>query len=304
MKGIDLFAGGGGTTSGAKQAGIEIVWAANHSINAVRCHELNHPEVEHSCQDLQQADFSFCPDHDILFASPCCQGHSYASGKAKLTKKADKSRSTAWAVVSCLDAKESEVAVIENVVDFRKWRLFDAWIYAIQQLGYSISFNIVNAADLGVPQSRERLFIVCTRSKNPLEIKFDKQSHIPASSFIDLNFEGYEWDLVSNRVKATQNRIINGRKKFGDVFLDAAYGNEKGGRDINKPIGTITTINKHSLVMGDYIRSLTVRELAAAQSFSSEYILPEGRTIAKELIGNAVPPLMAERFTRAVISAL
>lgn len=302
--GVDLFAGGGGTSAGAIDAGVKILWAANHNPTAVEYHQLNHPGPEHVCQDLQQADWSLVPEHDLLYGSPCCQGHSRAAGKQKKTSKADKSRSTAWAIISALEVHKSSVAIIENVVDFLKWELFEVWEFALKKLGYSLSYNYVNAKDLGVPQNRLRLFIVATRSTNPIELKFTKEDHIPARSFVDLSFEGHQWDKVCDRVEATQKRVRNGRKQFGDIFLDASYGQEVGGRSLDKPIGTITTVNKHSLVMGEFIRPLTVREQAAGQTFRNSFIFPKGKTISKQLIGNAVPPRMAKKVTEAVLRAI
>lgn len=194
MRGIDLFAGAGGNTTGGKMAGLRMLWAANHNPLVVKYHELNHPEVAHKCQDLHQADWSLVPEHDILLASPCCQGHSRAAGT-------------------------------------------------------------------------------------------------------------YKWDHISNRVLATQKRVTNGRKQFGEVFLDAAYGSARSGRSIDNPIGTITTINKHSLVIGDLIRPLSLRELAAAQTFDECYQWPASATATKMMIGNAVPPVMAKEVISAVLKA-
>lgn len=303
VRGIDLFAGAGGTTSGAKMAGVRMVWAANHNRTAVDYHEINHPEVKHAHQDLQQANWALVPDHDIVFASPCCQGHSRAAGKKHRSKQADISRSTAWAVVSCLEAHRTPVAIIENVTDFLRWELYGAWSMAMNSLGYSLSINQINAKTLQVPQSRERLFIVATRSQNPIELKLPTYQTIPARNFLDLNLEGHKWDKVENRVLATRNRVKNGRKAFGDIFLDAAYGLERGGRSIGKPLGTVTCTNKHSLVIGDLIRPLTIKELAAAQTFDSNYQWPEAKTITKTMIGNAVPPNMAKEITLAVLAA-
>jgi len=53
---IDLFAGLGGFTEGAEQAGVKVVWTANHWSDAVEAHKRNHPDAHHVCQDLQQAD--------------------------------------------------------------------------------------------------------------------------------------------------------------------------------------------------------------------------------------------------------
>ncbi len=97
MRAIDLFAGIGGFSEGARQANIDVVWAANHWELAVQYHSANHPHTEHVCQDLHQAAWDQCPKHDILLASPACQGHTHARGKEK--PHHDAQRSTAWAVV-------------------------------------------------------------------------------------------------------------------------------------------------------------------------------------------------------------
>ena len=105
MDAIDLFAGAGGFTTGATAAGVRVVYAANHWRAAVDAHAANHPDVTHACQDLHQADWHKLPRHDLLLASPSCQGHSRARGKDK--PRHDAARSTAWAVVSCAEVHRS-----------------------------------------------------------------------------------------------------------------------------------------------------------------------------------------------------
>ena len=114
MKAIDLFAGAGGFSTGATLAGCNVVWAANHWQSAVEIHAANHPGAQHVCQDLHQANWAAVPADDILLASPCCQGHSKARGKASGNPQHDTSRSTAWAVVrplanACVDRIRSTV---------------------------------------------------------------------------------------------------------------------------------------------------------------------------------------------------
>src|SRR5690606_12739929 len=109
MKAIDLFAGAGGFSTGAAMAGCEGVWAANHWPEAVRWHAANHPDAEHVCQDLHQARWEDVPAHDLMLASPCCQGHSKARGKAHGNPQHDASRSTAWAVVSAAEYHRPEL---------------------------------------------------------------------------------------------------------------------------------------------------------------------------------------------------
>lgn len=293
MKAIDLFSGAGGFSTGATMAGVNVVWAANHWPLAVEYHQANHPDSDHACQDLQQANWSRVPSHDLLLASPCCQGHSPARGKAHGNPQHDASRSTAWAVVSAAEYHRPMGVVVENVPEFLGWELFPAWQAAMSALGYRLSPHIVDAADHGVPQHRVRMFIVGTRSQAPLELKLPRRDHVAASSFID--FEAGSWSQVhrSGRAKATLERVSNGRRSHGDRFLTAYYGNEKGGRSLHRPIGTITTRDRWAIVDGDRMRMLSVQECRAAMGFPAKYQLPKQHRSAVHLLGNAVCPPVA-----------
>ena len=127
---VDLFAGSGGFSEGGRQAGVKVLWAANHCPIAVDCHSRNHHGTEHACQDLHQANWSLVPRHSLLLASPCCQGHTRARGKDK--PQHDASRSTAWAVVSCCEYHRPREFIVENVPEFREWALYPAWQSAMQ----------------------------------------------------------------------------------------------------------------------------------------------------------------------------
>lgn len=129
MKGIDLFAGLGGSSTGARMAGVDIVWAGNHWQKAVEIHAMNHPGAQHVCQDLHQANWEKVPKHDIMFASPCCQGHSKARGRKAGNPQHDASRSTAWAVVAAAEFHTPEFVIVENVKEFLLWALYLSLIH-------------------------------------------------------------------------------------------------------------------------------------------------------------------------------
>ena len=137
MIAADLFAGAGGFSEGARAAGCTVVWAANHWPLAVEWHAANHPDTAHACQDLQQADFRQMPAHDLLLASPACQGHSPARGKEQAHH--DAQRSTAWAVVSAAECHRPGVVLVENVPAFTRWALYPAWEQAMRALGYQVA---------------------------------------------------------------------------------------------------------------------------------------------------------------------
>ncbi|BEM96475.1 MULTISPECIES: DNA cytosine methyltransferase [Serratia] len=290
IKASDLFAGLGGSSTGAKMAGAEVVWAGNHWPAAVEAHKANHPDAIHVCQDLHQADWSLMPKHDLMMASPCCQGHSKARGKKAGNPQHDASRSTAWAVVSAAEYHRMPKIIIENVPEFLQWELYPAWEAAMQALGYSLAPHIVDCADLGVPQNRVRLFIICTRSKNPLFLKLPKMPHVPASTFID--FDAGKWQPIEKpgRAVATLERVKNGRAQFGDRFLFSYYGNTKTGRSLSRPIGTITTRDRWAVVDGDRMRILTRDENMLAMTFPEDYIKPPSHKLCVHMGGNAVPP--------------
>jgi DNA (cytosine-5)-methyltransferase 1 len=300
MKAIDLFAGAGGFSTGAKMAGCEVVWAANHWQSAVDIHALNHPGAQHVCQDLHQANWMDVPKHDLLLASPCCQGHSKARGKEHGNPQHDASRSTAWAVVSALEYHRPAAGIVENVPEFTRWALYPAWRNAVEALGYSLTPMVLDAADHGVPQHRERLFIVMVRASRPILLNLPKREHVPAASFIDFNAGNWQPIHKPGRAAATLTRIAAGRRVHGDRFISSYYGNEKGGRSIHRPIGTIVTRDRHAIIDGDRMRMLSVPEARAAMSFPADYKLPTSSRLAMHMLGNAVCPVEA----RDVILAL
>lgn len=297
---VDLFAGLGGNSEGARQAGINVLWAGNHWPQAVQVHANNHPDTAHICQDLHQADWTTVPDHDLLMASPACQGHTKARGKER--PHHDAARSTAWAVVSACECKQPPTFLVENVPEFLDWTLYPTWADALRRLGYSLAVYVRDAADHGVPQHRQRVFIVGTRSKHPISLKLPNRPHQPISTVLD--FDDGNWSAVARRGRSpkTLARIANGRARYGRRFLMPYYGSGSGltGRSLDRPLGTVTTRARWALVDGDRMRMLTAAENRAAMGFPDGYALPKSTTLAIHMLGNAVPPAM----TRDIIVAL
>lgn len=298
MRAIDLFAGAGGFSTGASQAGVRVVWAANHWPAAVQVHANNHADTVHACQDLHQANWSHVPAHDLLMASPACQGHSRARGKER--PHHDAQRSTAWAVVSAAEYHRPACVLVENVPEFARWALYPAWCSAMHALGYALAPMILDAADHGVAQHRRRLFIVGTRSKHPVVLDLPRRDHVGSGQIID--FAAGNWAMIGRpgRAASTLARITAGQNHHGARFVTAYYGNEKGGRSLARPLGTITTRDRWAVIDGDRMRMLSVDECRQAMGFPDGYRLPERQKDAMHMLGNAVCPPVA----RDVIAAL
>lgn len=301
LKAVDLFAGAGGFSTGAAMAGVDVVWAANHWPAAVAVHSSNHPKTAHVCQDLQQANWLDVPAHDLLLASPACQGHSRARGKEQ--PHHDALRSTAWAVVSAAECHRPAFVIVENVPEFAAWALYPAWCAAMRALGYALAPQVLDAADHGVPQHRRRLFMVATRSQHPIALALPAKAHIGSADIID--FGAGTWSPIDKpgRAQATLDRVAQGRCQHGKRFLMAYYGSEKGGRALSRPVGTITTRDRWAVVDGDRMRMLTVGECKRAMGFPADYQLPQNTKIAMHMLGNAVCPPVAHDVIHALRAA-
>lgn len=293
MRTIDLFAGAGGFSTGARMAGARVLWAANHWPAAVRWHAANHADTVHACQDLQQADFRDAPAHDLLLASPACQGHSPARGKER--PHHDALRSTAWAVVTCAEVHRPYAAVVENVPEFTRWALYPAWCAAWHALGYALQPMVLDAADHGVPQHRRRLFVVATRTRHPLALQLVHREHRAAADVIDFNAGAWSAIDKLGRSARTLARVESGRKALGDRFLAPYYGSGSGetGRSLARPIGTITTRARWAVIDGDRMRMVSVAEGREFMGFPADYLLPASNAEAWTLLGNAVAPMVA-----------
>lgn len=284
-------------------AGLEVVWAANHWPVAVEWHAANHPDTVHACQDLQQADFRDAPAHDILLASPACQGHSRARGAEK--PHHDALRSTAWAVLTCAEVHRPAVAIVENVPEFAEWALYPAWCAAMNALGYALAPMVIDAADHGVAQHRRRLFVVATRSKHPIELKMPIRPVATAADVIDFN--AGRWSQIDKPGRSTRTlaRIASGRAAHGARFVAPYYGSGSGetGRSLYRPLGTITTRDRWAVIDGDRMRMLTADECRAAMGFPACYLLPPTHKEAVHLLGNAVCPPVARDLIQAIKEA-
>ena len=304
MRAIDQFAGWGGKTQGAEDAGVDVVWAANHWPLAVQAHALNHPSTEHACQDLRQADWTKLPDFEILLSAPACQGHSTASQPRRRAHH-DALRATAIAVVDCADVTEPQAIIVENVPSFLRWRLYPWWKDGLEKLGYSIDTRIVMASRHGVAQRRQRLFIIATR-KGVTVRPFLGSVDEPAFGPLLQEDVDHKWLPVAKANPSIAGRIAKGRANHGPTFL-TQHTTGHAGVNLSEPIRTITTAPSHwNLVDGDRYRALTPRELARGMGFADTFTWPAGTgaALVTKGIGNAVCPPVAKMVVGAVAEAI
>lgn len=171
----DLFCGAGGSSTGAVAAGMTIAVAANHWQTAIEVHQIHHPDARHDVADISAADPRRYPTTDVLLASPECTNHSQAKGVSRKKQdanlfaqdfdpRAERSRATMWDVVRFAEQIRYTAVVVENVVEATKWVFWPQWLSAMTEgLGYEHRILSHNSMHHGVPQSRDRIYIVFTR---------------------------------------------------------------------------------------------------------------------------------------------
>lgn len=202
---VDLFAGGGGASTGIELAiGRHVDVAVNHDPEAVSLHTANHPQTRHFCADVFEVDPLTATGGQpvgLLWASPDCKHFSKAKGGKPVSKKI---RGLAGVVIKWVKALKPtnchpRVICLENVEEFQDWgplvwrttektdsdgnvislrgqwpcperkgQTFQRWKAALQNLGYTIEHRELRACDYGAPTIRKRLFLVARRDGRPI----------------------------------------------------------------------------------------------------------------------------------------
>lgn len=304
LRGLDLFCGAGGSSRGAKMAGVEIVAAVDLWDLAENTYSDNFPGATFyrgRCETLTPAAIKRQTGPiDILLASPECTSHTCAKGASP---RSEKSRSTAFQVVRYAEVFKPRWIVVENVVHMRSWKRFESWLKAIERLGYYTRVQVLNAADFGVPQTRRRLFVTADSQTVPAQVKPANRVRIPVSALIE-STTGFKCTPLhkKGRAKPTLVRARRAMKAIGDdcPFLIVYYGSDGAGgwQRIDRPLRTITTVDRFGYVKpsdsGHQIRMLQVPELKRAMGFPDDHLFIRGTRRDKiKLLGNAVcPPVM------------
>lgn len=186
---VDLFAGGGGASTGIEQAirrPVDI--AINHDPEAVSLHQANHPQTQHYVSDV----FAAAPRAvtqgqpvGLLWASPDCTFHSKARGGKphRDRNKARRRRALAWVVVRWAREVRPRMIALENVEEFQHWgplaedgqpcpqrrgQSFARWVAQLRNLGYQVQWRELRGCDYGAPTIRKRLFLIARCDGQPI----------------------------------------------------------------------------------------------------------------------------------------
>ena len=288
---IDLFAGIGGTRLGFWQTGkVEVVFSSEINKFSVKTYEANYGDVP--VGDITKVDAAEIPDHDILVGGFPCQAFSQAG----LKKGFNDTRGTLFFdIARILQAKRPKAFLLENVrnlVGHDHGKTFEVITSTLDELGYELYYQVLSSKDYGVPQNRQRIYIVgfdreqvpfasCfafPEPTSPADLKLGQileQDVDPKYTISDKLWDGHQRRRRDNSAAG---------KGFGYSLFTAEspYANTISARYYKD--GSEILIDQE----GKNPRKLTPREAARLQGFPEDFIIPVSDTQAYRQFGNSV----------------
>jgi DNA (cytosine-5)-methyltransferase 1 len=174
---IDLFCGAGGLTEGLKKAGFLVVSGVEKDLSAAETYAFNHPEVNLIKEDIKKLDVTSIlkgtgvkrTEVDLLAGGPPCQGFSVSNMKSRNMKNPN--NQLIYEFIRITKEMNPKWVLLENVAGlrlFKEHKLVDELIEYFSTLNYKMEAVVLNAVNFGVPQNRERFFLIGTRTKSKL----------------------------------------------------------------------------------------------------------------------------------------
>ncbi len=293
---IDLFAGLGGFRIALESLGAKCVYSNEWDKFAQEVYRENFGETPEG--DITKVDESTIPDHDILCAGFPCQAFSI-SGKQR---GFEDSRGTLFFdVARIVKCKKPRIVFMENVKNFAvhdDGKTLEVVQSTMEELGYSFSYRVLNAVDYGVPQKRERIYMVCFRDDIGIEM-FNFPAPFPLKKHVEdflLPEDEIKEKYYVNRPDTYMSEKVD--DKYSDTPIRLGIVNKGGqGERIYSTKGIAITLSAYGggvfsktggyLVNGRY-RKLAPRECARIMGYPDSYIIAKNENQAYKQFGNSV----------------
>ena len=303
---IDLFAGIGGTRLGFYQTGrVKCLFSSEIEKFAVKTYRANFGETP--VGDITKVNASDIPDHDILVGGFPCQAFSLAG----LKRGFEDTRGTLFfEIARILREKKPKAFLLENVknlVSHDGGKTFQVICNTLKELGYEIFPQILKARDFGVPQNRERIYIV---GFDPQKVTNYKEFHMPKPAKEKTRLGDILEKKVDDKYTLSDD-LWNGHKRRKAEHK--LKGNGFGYSLFNENSEYCSTISARYYKDGSEIlieqkdknpRKLTPRECARLQGFPEEFIIPVSDTQAYKEFGNSVAVPVIHAIAEQIIRVL
>ena len=325
---IDLFAGSGGFSLGFDQAGFKNIFSVEYDPDICKTYRYNFPNHHLIECDIKKLDTNTIQDLvagkdvDVIIGGPPCQGFSMAGNIGR--KFADDPRNQLFKeFVRVVNVVRPKCFVMENVARLYtrlKGQTREEIKKHFEALGYVVRAEIVCAADYGVPQIRNRVLFIGKLTKDDMcQIQFPQKVSGPVPTIKDAidkypplesgevsNIPNHEAMVHSSQMLKKMAYVKDGGNRYdipdsirpqkGDIRKYIRY-------DSSKPSICITG-DMRKVFHYSQNRALTVRELAAIQSYPDNFIFLGNKIKQQQMVGNSVPPMLAKAIAEAVKTML
>ena len=306
MKVISLFSGAGGLDLGLIRAGNEVVWANDIDVNAVATYRRN-IDAHIVCADIKDVRMRDVPDGaDVVVGGFPCQGFS----QANLLREVDDDRNVLYRFFKkVIVAKQPKFFIAENVkgiLSLGGGTAIRKILADFKMAGYVLDVHLVNMADYGVPQHRQRVIIIGQRKDlgETMLFRFPEPTHAKDGRGGLLPWRTIRDELDRFPDPDSPNAVVN--HVYSAYKL--AYRNFTGHRptDAGKPCPTILARGNGgggvcAIPHYNGKRRLTIRESAAIQTFPDDFEFIGAMNSCYRQIGNAVPVRFGEFLGRELV---
>jgi DNA (cytosine-5)-methyltransferase 1 len=279
---------------------------------AVETYNANfeHPAV---CDDIKNVDIKQIEDFDLLLGGFPCQSFSTVNPN----KDTNDDRANLYReLVKILKARQPKFFVCENVkglVTLQKGEILKKVVTEFESVGYKVKYKVLLASNFGIPQKRERVFIVGVRNDIELDYKFPTETHSENNLFSTKKWvplkEVIPQLAIEDEKYYFSQRAVEGMKNAKNNMKRGLY------QDLDGQCLTVTShLAKTSLNSRDPVllvnpekeiyRRFTPREAASIQSFPESFVFPVSETQAYKQIGNAIPPVLMWYVANALHESL
>jgi DNA (cytosine-5)-methyltransferase 1 len=335
LRTISLYSGAGGLDQGFTEAGFDLVWA--NEIDPWACDTYRRHIGDHIvCGDVLEAAPPEGVEADVVIGGPPCQGFSVIG---KMDEHDPRSRHV-FHFLDVVEAMDAKAFVMENVkalgVNPRWAPVRRSLIDRAERLGFEVELHILNAADFGVPQSRERMFLIGIRDGKPPALEpttaGSPQTVREALEALPRYGEPGNDGIIKAKVRPASRPVMRPTAFRGSLLFNGS------GRPLHldSPAKTLPAsmggnatpiIDQEELEHGaepwvvayhrrlvdggkplkrapKRLRRITVEEAAALQSFPIGWEFSGPRVSQLRQVGNAVPPKLAFEVAQALREAL
>ncbi len=295
---IDLFAGIGGIRLGFEAYGCQTVFSSEWDKHAQKMYAANFGEQPFG--DINDIEPSAIPDHDILLAGFPCQPFSIAG---KQLGFADTRGTLFFNIEAILREKQPKAFLLENVKRLKthdKGRTLGVILEKLKGLGYTVYYKVLNSLNYGLPQKRERIYIVGFQEEIAFKFPKPTKTYTPLSEILDSDEDVPTNYFLSDRLKEKRRKAVKPNPPFPSIWHENIGGNISA-----LPYScALRAGGSYNYLVVNGIRRLTGREMLRLQGFPENFIINIPYSQVRKVAGNSVSVPVIKGIAAEMLKAL